>query len=258
MYFKRETISPDRARELLARNIRNRRLNSKRVKMYSDDIKNGNWTESPFPICIDSEGNLIDGQHRLTAVVESGIPTIMTVAYNVPQDAVIDKGLERSTGDALYMRGLINKNMSSGRAVAIVNRYMAINGKEIISDTEKATFINTNEDKIEKAISISKTGTHQAICDKASIQTAILGALQHGVSESELRRFATVVNTGFMEQPSESAAIILRNYIFQTPISGATASNEVCAVTQMAIKDFISKTPRRSKYRKKLHIYIKE
>lgn len=262
MYFTQKTITPEIATQMLSANVHNRRLNAKRIQTLMSDMKNGNWTESPQPICFDTQNKLIDGQHRLSAVVRSGVPVVMTVAYDVPRNAVLDKGLERSTGDALFMRGVISIEMSKRDAQAVVNRYLSItNGASranTMSDTSKIEFINRNEELISKAISISRLGNKRdTICKRAGIQAAILGALMEGVSEEKLTSFARVVNSGFMESPEQSSAVVLRNYALEHPTTGEAAANKLCACAEMAIRDFVSGTPRRQKYRRKFHIYIK-
>lgn len=261
MYFTQKTITPEIATQMLLDNVHNRRLNAKRVQTLMSDMKNGNWTESPQPICFDTQNKLIDGQHRLSAVVRSGVPVVMTIAYDVPRSAVIDKGLERSTGDALFMRGVISEEMSKRDAQAVVNRYLSIcvgaSRANTLSDTSKVDFINQNAAYIAKAISISRIGGgRDAICKRAGIQAAILGALMSGVPEEKLIAFARVVNSGFMEFPNQSSAIILRNYTIGHPTTGETAANKLCACTEMAIRDFVNEVPRRQKYRRKFHIYI--
>ena len=250
-------ITPDMARVMLSNNPRNRRINENRVSMLVHDIQNGQWTDSPTPISFNEKGELLDGQHRLMAILKSNRTMQMYVAYDVPDNIVFDKNIERKSGDALYMRGLIDKHLSGNRIIAVVNRYMDICGIQNPSDTDKAHFINEHGDNIVKAISISKTGVTQAICDKAGCQTGIFAALTKGVEENALRSFAKCVNTGFMEFATESSAIILRNYIFENTMTGASSANKLAAYTQMCIRDYIGNNPRRQKYKRPTHIYIK-
>lgn len=57
-----------------------------------------------------SDGALIDGQHRLEAIVRSGMSVTMVVAWNVTDDAmsVIDTGTSRRVHDVLTMLGVNN------------------------------------------------------------------------------------------------------------------------------------------------------
>lgn len=80
MNFVQQVVTPEMAAEMLRHNVLNRRLNKTRVQTLISAIKNGTWTESPQPICFDKDGNLIDGQHRLEAIVRAEVPVVMTIA----------------------------------------------------------------------------------------------------------------------------------------------------------------------------------
>ena len=261
MYFKQETITPEIARRLLDTQIVNRRLNPGRVNTYANDMKNGRWTESPEPICINQNGQLNNGQHRLQAVIVSGMPVVMSVAYDVPDEAVLDRGLPRSLGDSLYMRGLIDAELATKRVIALVTRYLEIKyGRRAseIADMDKVNFINENADHILTALRISEAGNRVATmtCHTAGARAAILGALINGVDEETLRSFATVANTGFMDDPTSSAAIIFRNFALTHTSYGASSANEIAAVAETSIQDFVAGNARKKKYNQPKHCYI--
>lgn len=260
MYFKQETITPEVASEMLMKNYRNRRINKRRVAMLMNDMENGNWTESPQPISLDAEGNLLDGQHRLTAIKKLGIPVQMSVAYEVPKEAVIDRVLERASGDALYMRGMIDFEMSHKDVIAIVNKFLDnIDGCDVrtMPDSEKAAFINDHSDALRKTLEITGFSTTATFSKRAPVRAAILGAVINGVSSEKLSRFCEVLNTGFTDSPTESAAVVLRNFLIKNPAYGKAASDKALLFAEMSIRDFIAEVPRRNSYTKKAHVYVK-
>ncbi|GLC28271.1 hypothetical protein [Roseisolibacter agri] len=116
-------ITPKMAEELLARNVElNRRLNRALVERYATDMQNGDWQEeNGETIKIAPDGTLLDGQHRLSAVVESGRPVRFLVVRNVDPDALatVDAGKSRSFADVLHMRGQEN-----ARRVAAAAKYV--------------------------------------------------------------------------------------------------------------------------------------
>ena len=71
----KKRISPCEAEVLLNEHnpYNYRKLNLSTVKIYAKDMKDGNWKDNGETIKIDTNGNLIDGQHRLQAVVDSGV-----------------------------------------------------------------------------------------------------------------------------------------------------------------------------------------
>lgn len=98
-----ELITPDIARDMLGHNTANRGLRKHRVLSYADQMAREQWLETGDPIKFTKDGTLVDGQHRLAAVIESGVSVKMAVARGVPDASyrVIDSGLSRQPGDAL-------------------------------------------------------------------------------------------------------------------------------------------------------------
>lgn len=110
--FVQELITPDIARTYLGLNFAtNRNVVKAILRRYVDDMKAGLWRfEASDPIRFDINGQLIDGQHRLHAVIKSGVPNYFLVVRGVPTDVVhtLDTGKSRSPGDALKIRGYAN------------------------------------------------------------------------------------------------------------------------------------------------------
>lgn len=110
MFLTKVTVTPEMAINLLENNRNNRPLSHRKVEMMVNDIKSGKFELTHQPIAISEDGKLIDGQHRLTAVCESGIPVDMFVAYNAPRSTKIDIGKPRDVRTSLYMAGVISND----------------------------------------------------------------------------------------------------------------------------------------------------
>lgn len=122
MRVVRELITPDRASELLMRNTANRYIREPLVNQYATDMANGAWkSETGETIKINKSGGLSDGQHRLRAVIKSGVSSYLYIAYDVDDDAfdVIDSGLKRQAKDTLHVMGV----QSSALLAAIITKY---------------------------------------------------------------------------------------------------------------------------------------
>ncbi len=97
-------VTVDMAREWLRSNAEeNRHVRETRGESYARDMKEGRWQLTGEAIKIDVNGVLIDGQHRLNAVVMAGVSVYMVVCTNLPHEAmaVLDSGLSRTFGDKL-------------------------------------------------------------------------------------------------------------------------------------------------------------
>jgi hypothetical protein len=78
------------------------------VTRYARDMLAGKWQLSHQGIAFNKEGKLIDGQHRLRAIIQSGVTVPMSVTYDVDDNAfaVFDSGIKRSAADSLAIDGL--------------------------------------------------------------------------------------------------------------------------------------------------------
>ncbi|MFV0460037.1 MAG: hypothetical protein ACK5MT_14830 [Actinomycetales bacterium] len=100
-------VTPETAEKWLARNVANRTVRPARVKEYAEAMAHGRWLYTADPIRFDSDGRLIDGQHRLKALVKAGATVELHVVRGLDpqaQDAV-DTGAARTASDALKVKG---------------------------------------------------------------------------------------------------------------------------------------------------------
>ena len=88
-------------------NTSNRPLSKPTVKAFADAMTRGDWLVTHQGIAFDVHGALVDGQHRLAAVMESGKPVEMTVFTDVAAGAfdVLDTGKRRNAADVLALEG---------------------------------------------------------------------------------------------------------------------------------------------------------
>lgn len=104
-----EFITPALASEYLANGADSqRRLNGKRVTAMARDMQKGRWFQTGVPLGFNEEGKLVDGQHRLNALIASKVKGLeFYVQYNLSPDviSVLDTGGKRSTRDFFYMEG---------------------------------------------------------------------------------------------------------------------------------------------------------
>jgi len=97
-------VTPGYAKSLLAKNASFQRVASKHtVKGYAEAMKRGEWRLTHQGIATDVNGYLIDGQHRLLAVIEAGMTIPMTLFSGVPESSfsVLDIGKKRNISDLL-------------------------------------------------------------------------------------------------------------------------------------------------------------
>lgn len=111
-------VGPDLAREWLARNTSNRNIRPLRVAQYARDMRAGAWKRTGETIKFDTNGDLLDGQHRLAAVIESEATAPMSVTFGLDPDIkhYVDTGAARTPADALRIKGESSPAILAGAA----------------------------------------------------------------------------------------------------------------------------------------------
>lgn len=100
-------VTPELAESWLGKNTHNRNLRERTVNAYARDMRDGNWKWNGEAIKFDKNGILLDGQHRLHAVIKAGITVQMLVIFGVESEAqhTMDSGTKRTLSDALKFHG---------------------------------------------------------------------------------------------------------------------------------------------------------
>jgi hypothetical protein len=100
-------VDPATAESWLAKNPNNRNLRKPVVDSYARDMLAGNWMLNGETVKFDQSGKLIDGQHRLSAVVTADVTVPMVVVRGVDADVMdtVDVGAKRTYADALKLQG---------------------------------------------------------------------------------------------------------------------------------------------------------
>lgn len=101
--MERILVTPEQAAIWLAGlHEKQRRFRRQFADGYAEDMREGNWNpNSPAPIVISETGKLLDGQHRLSAIVSTGIPLLSWVCFDCDESTYdfIDSGHTRRLSD---------------------------------------------------------------------------------------------------------------------------------------------------------------
>ena len=158
-----ETITPDKAREYLRQNVGNRQIKLMKLNALMSDLKKGQFRLTHQGIAFDRHGVLIDGQHRLKAIAETGVSAVMYVTRNCDPESfrVIDCGAARSPQDVLRHVG--TKNYAAvATAIRVIlwmksklGTYKSTTLKEykrhiVLSNTDIAEFYMQHESALDK------------------------------------------------------------------------------------------------------------
>lgn len=125
MNVTEKLITPELAKGLLSHNPINRRIRRQDVAEYARQMRCGLWqTNTGDSIKLAHDNTLLDGQHRLLALIEAGVSLNFLVVEGIDKDVltVLDTGLKRTTGDVLHIYGIDNSN----NIAAALRRYYTL------------------------------------------------------------------------------------------------------------------------------------
>ena len=126
-----EIITPEQAQHYLGKNFDNNRTKSREhIKELAKEMKNGEFFLSTDAIGFDSNGRLINGQHRLSAVAQSETSQVFIVARNLPPKTaqLIDVGKKRTMAQRITIGGT---RMTEKQCSAIRNAMVPYEHKEV-------------------------------------------------------------------------------------------------------------------------------
>ncbi len=241
MNIKEMEVTPDMALKWMTdHNVHNRKLRQSVVERYARDMKERQWPLTHEPIAFDEAGTIIDGQHRLWAVVESGTPTRFMVATNadIATQAVIDSGLSRTMVDRFKLAhgrdGITNAEISVAKALVQGKTRGTMTPQEVVAAYD------THEKAIQFAVN--------AFAKKVRAVTVVpvftvVARAWYTQDKDRLTRFADVMTTGAadLDEPGEHSILLLRNWLLEKAPTKGGQSREatIYAKTERALSAFL-------------------
>jgi hypothetical protein len=120
-FYGQVRVTPEAAAVWLGINLGNRRKRTQFVEFLVRQINGGEWQEDhPQPIVFSEVGRMIDGQHRLFAIVESGQTVVVTVLCGVRDNLreYLDLGISRTLEDRIQFSDDLPTNQRLAQIVS--------------------------------------------------------------------------------------------------------------------------------------------
>jgi len=193
MNIKKVRITPQIAEEMLKNNNINRSISKPHVRSLARQMKDGLWKcENGDVLRFSKSGKLLDGQHRLTAIIKSNITLDLFVIYDLDEDVFefIDAGKSRNGGDVLTIAGV----KSGGHISHLISTYFYLKkgmtgrcavGKTRITNHEILKLYKENVDMYENAL--KKGRMWNTSFDKV-LSASVLGAYYIYLNEKSPKR----------------------------------------------------------------------
>lgn len=122
-HIEKVLITPELATKLLEKNTGNRAVSQRNLDFLTNQMANGQWRFAADPIRISKNGTILDGQHRLKAIIKSGLSFEFLVISNLEESifSVIDTGKARSASDVLTIANFKNSGPKAAITRMILN-----------------------------------------------------------------------------------------------------------------------------------------
>lgn len=176
--YEEVVVTPEIAEEWLSTMGVNRRLNETHLQGLTLAMTEGRWHDDGTPIRFNDDGELIDGQHRLTAIASTDSTYTFMVVRGVQNSAMttLDTGKSRTRGDVLTIHDPELKDsvavaatatialrwVNGARGLHLRNAYVSNDAIVRFYDLNKDTIIHAN--RVGARVARAMRGvTHQAM-----------------------------------------------------------------------------------------------
>lgn len=227
--MKRMVVTPQIAAKWLSGHENYRNLRPKYAKRLAADMLAGNFHEVGDPIRFDSSGALIDGQHRLSAIVESGVSMPMWICKGVDNIEVVDCGTPRRAADSVRFATGIPHHKN---AVAALRRLHS-NGLTDISGCDQPTNLALTNPQIvnyvsehpefERAVNDGQAASHKKILMGSEAIAALHLAQVKSLDYDDVLGFLNTVRDGDGLRKGNPAHT-LRERLIGAPAHGGSAA----------------------------------
>jgi hypothetical protein len=208
-------LTPTAAGEILERNTRNRSLRENYVRKLAGAMERGEWVVNGEPIQIADNGDLLNGQHRLSAIVASGmtVPMLVVRGLTPATQMTMDAGTRRNLSDILALHGE-SDTTNLGAALGMLHRYrngdrLDNSGRTAPTATEALALLDS-EPEIREYVQLGRRAFRDTRM-RVSV-AACLAYLFEEVDPGEGKRFFKVLGNAANE-PQTSPVRALRSLL---------------------------------------------
>jgi len=235
-----ELVTPEIAATWLAKNKANRRLRNNAVSAYARAMTNGDWQPKPMAICFTADGYLGNGQHTLSAIIESGASQVFMIARDVPIESIaaMDAGIRRTYNDIAHFVGAKFTSRLGAIAKVIV---LGPQSNEVLLFDEVFSMYQSHKDVIDWVCSLPHSGEHR-IGNSAAV-TGVMARAAHTQDRDRIAEFYAVLKTGIGDGARDSAATRLRDFLRTHTSSSGAGRVEHYQRTEYALDLFLRYQP---------------
>lgn len=250
MRIEIRTITPELAEEWCRQRAPNRKLRLSLVSTYAQDMTEGRWRETHQGIAFDESGRLIDGQHRLAAIIKSGVTVTMPVAWAVAENAMpdIDRHARRSIADCVSISTGASVHFTVIAVCNAMKRGIVFGSSEgrgkPLSAEQALAWLTKHETAVRFACRLIGTGRKGRGLSRADLG-AVLARAHYHAPESRIASFYEIVSHPNIAMESTEAgagsALLLNQFLLAAAgaSGGAVKAQKTYAKASRALRAFL-------------------
>lgn len=196
-------VTPDMARQILDGNTINRTVRKNHVISIANIMRNGDWQVTAHGIVISDTGILIDGQHRLLALIESGLDGVfMRLFFGEDENTFIayDRGAKRSAADSLRVR------KEYAEVSSFLVRMINSNYSPKVTDAKVSILLDYIQPQIDELHAACNTSTKYY--SSAPFRTAAVMRIMEGRSKDYAKKtYTALVRGDILSLPPSAASL---------------------------------------------------
>lgn len=169
-------VTPAIAERWLGKNVKNRHLAGRDVNRYAASMERGEWLVTGEAVKFAATGELLDGQHRLAAIIQCGrtVPLLVVRGLHAVTQDVLDTGRRRTAADQLAIHGYTNTSLLAAAAkIAIfyeAGMFYRDSGMQQVSHRQILDYVEGNS-------TLASAAAHAGVISKASGLQPALAAM---------------------------------------------------------------------------------
>jgi hypothetical protein len=232
------SVTPVMAQQWLKANNFNRPLKPRLVDKYVSQMCNGNWQRTHQGIAFDFKGTILDGQHRLWAIVQSGCTLPMLIFLNESRRVheSIDGGKPRSLLDVIRLELcdntiknhhiLVAKSMWAGRDCVNQDHLTAV---------DVCRLLRTFNEPIRFAVDLLGNSYVKNV-----VVMGVIARAYQSVDHASLYEFCNILLNGYGVHSGMNYILQFRNWILGLRDRQEATRRDIYKRTETVLKAFLN------------------
>lgn len=237
-----QLVTPEMAMRWLQNNPRNRHCRPDKVRRLVRSMREGTFRTTHQGIAMLADGTIADGQHRLSAIVQSGVSVTLLVTSGLSLEAAeaIDYDIAPRKMHDVFRMANEHKMLSRGHVVAVVRALLQQIGTSYGRATRAPSLTDVQNYYRQHQVCIDSVidnlpKRHDTWSNSLAVAVYVAALAADAIDIHQMQRFHAILVTGEYDRhsPGERMAILFRNMLMNHKGAGWRFPNTGTSVRKM-------------------------